>query len=549
MRALLVHPRFPGNGFWNYQKVCQFVGAKYPAAPLGLVTVAALLPQDWEIRLVDTNARELTDADLKWADLVLTGGMLPQQMDCLRIVERAQALGKPVAVGGPDPTSQPALYERADYLVLGEGEVTIPAFLEDFAAGAKRGRYLPATRADMSQSPVPRFDLLRFDDYLMVGVQYCRGCPFNCEFCDIIELYGRVPRPKQPQQILAELDCLYGLGYRGHIDFVDDNFIGNRKTVKHLLRWLKDWSEPRHFPFYFSTEASINLGEDTELLGLMQDNDFRYVFVGLESADVEVLRVAQKTQNTRRDPLVCLEAIYRHGIVVNGGFIIGFDGESQTAALAMAELIQVAKLPMAMVGLLYALPNTQLERRLLREGRMLTSGDLAQIDEGSNVDQATSGLNFITQRPKIEILGDFADVIESVYDAKRYFDRIYELIKVLKVKPRHRPPVRLLLKQGRALARFMAESLQQPELRPLILRNLAATAAFHPRGLEMMINLMAMYMHFGPQSEFIVRVARERIARDGEQELAEGVEQRVGTRRSAVADLSNRANGLVSQPS
>jgi len=541
VRALLVHPRFPLNGFWNYQKTCQLAGAKYPAAPLGLVTVAALLPSDWEIRLVDMNARELSDEDLDWADLVLTGGMLPQQKNCLDVIRRAQSRGKLVVVGGPDPTSQPGIYEAADFLVLGEGEVTIPAFLEDLQGGARRGRYLPDHRADMTTSPVPRFDLLRFDDYLMVGIQYCRGCPFNCEFCDIIELYGRVPRPKTAEQVLRELDSLYALGYRGHVDFVDDNFIGNRREVKPLLRRLRSWSERRKHPFFFSTEASINLGDDEELMGLMQDNDFRYVFVGVESADADVLRAAQKTQNASRDPLKCLAAIYRHGMVVNGGFIIGFDGESRDAARSMADFIQAAKLPMAMVGLLYALPNTQLERRLLREGRMLTNGDLADQDATTTVDQATSGLNFLTQRPKEEILADFVEVVEAVYRPERYFDRILELIRVLEVRPRHRPPMAQLLKRGRGLARFLARALERPEIRGLVLRNLAMTAAVRPSALEMMINLMAMYLHFGDQSRFIVDVARGR--HQGPDEEAAGphsVERAVGN-RSAVADLPKRS--------
>ena len=294
-RALLIHPYFYGASFWNYRGACEALGARYPSAPLGLITLAAMLPKEWDIRLVDRNTGELTDVDLAWADIAMIGSMLPQAFDALDLIKRCQNFGLPVVVGGPDPTSRPEIYEAADFAVLGEAEGAIEAFLDDWRAGAKSGRYVaPKFTIDVMKTPPPRYDLLKFDDYAYVGVQFSRGCPFLCEFCDIIELYGRVPRTKGFDQILHELDRLYRLGYRGHVDFVDDNLIGNKRTVKEFLPLLIDWQKTRNFPFEFSTEASLNLADDEELMALMGAANFFVVFVGIESPDEDVLNATRK---------------------------------------------------------------------------------------------------------------------------------------------------------------------------------------------------------------------------------------------------------------
>lgn len=282
-KCLIVQTKFSAHSFWNYQDVCNIVGAKYPAAPLGLLTLAALLPQHWKFKLIDENVELLTDEHLKWADIVCTGGMLPQQKNIISFIKRAHRLNCTVVVGGPDPTSQPDLYKEADFLVLGEGEVTIPMFLNELKKGAIKGIFISNERADMLNTVVPRYDLIRFRDYIMIGMQFVRGCPYNCEFCDIIELFGRTPRYKTTGQIIKELQCLYDLGHRGHIDFVDDNFIGHKKKAKELLSEIKKWTIEHDYPFYFSTEASINIAEDDELLQLMKDVDFRYLFLGIET--------------------------------------------------------------------------------------------------------------------------------------------------------------------------------------------------------------------------------------------------------------------------
>jgi radical SAM superfamily enzyme YgiQ (UPF0313 family) len=250
--VLLVFPRFNPHSFWSFQAACDFRGKRCPAPPLGLLTVAALLPPEWDVRLVNRNAEELATNDLNWADLVMTGGMLPQQRDTLWLIELCHHHGKPVVVGGPDATSSPEIYCCADFLVLGEAEGIINQFVEAWSAGSKRGIFQgPKFQVDVTKSPMPRFDLLKREHYLLIGVQYSRGCPFNCEFCDIIELYGRVPRTKTNEQMLSELDVLYRIGHRGHVDFVDDNFIGNKKALKRFLPALCDWQRERDYPFEF----------------------------------------------------------------------------------------------------------------------------------------------------------------------------------------------------------------------------------------------------------------------------------------------------------
>jgi radical SAM superfamily enzyme YgiQ (UPF0313 family) len=500
-KALLVHPEFSPYGFWNYRDVCQLAGAKYPAAPLGLLTLAALLPQDWDIRLVDMNTRALADSDLDWADLVFTGGMLPQQPELLKLIDRVHSHGKKVVVGGPDPTSQPDVYRKADFLVLGEAERTILPFLSDLANGAESGAYYPdPDRPDMASSPVPRFDLVNFDDYLMVGVQFSRGCPYSCEFCDVIELFGRTPRTKSAEQILSELDALYQLGYRGHIDFVDDNFIGNKKRAKDILKAVTAWSEAHDHPFFFSTEASVNLADDHELLELMRAIDLRYVFVGIESPDEEILKSSQKTQNLKRSLYDDLHTIYDYGIIVNGGFIIGFDNETSSRARAIADSVRQFKICIPMIGLLYALPNTQLTRRLSRENRLNGSSHDLEHSKGYSIDQTTCGLNFTTKRPRAEIIGDFVYVLRKVYERKNYFDRCLELGKVLQASRKYRPPLRKRLATFRAFLRLIGKLGLRPSTAYYFWRNIVVLACTHPSSVEDVANLMAMYIHFHKQT-------------------------------------------------
>jgi radical SAM superfamily enzyme YgiQ (UPF0313 family) len=516
MKALLLYPEFSPLGFWNYKAVCQLVGAKYPASPLGMITVGALLPWEWELRLIDLNTAPLDDADIDWADLVFIGGMLPQQSRFLQLIDRVHDRGKRVVAGGPDVTSQPEVYASADYLVLGEAECSMPDFLADLERGATSGRYVPDRRPEMTESPVPRFDLLNLNSYLMIGVQFSRGCPFNCEFCDIIELYGRKPRTKPPAQVMRELDALYALGYRGHVDFVDDNFIGHKAKAKDILRAVKKWSAEHGHPFFFSTEASINVADDDELLGLMRDLDFRYLFIGIESPEDAILSATQKSQNLRRDLVADLHKIYDHGIVVNGGFILGFDDETSTCAGSMIDVIERGNIVMSMIGLLYALPNTQLTRRLQTENRLLKGfGRLSAENEATEVDQATSGLNFITKRPRAEVLDDFLHVLEQTYSTKKYFDRCLRLAKVIRVEPRFKPNWKRKLRYASAFLKCVVGLGVRPATAYLFWRNIGILLFTRISAVETAVNVMAMYLHFGPQTEFISGLTSDGVRKLG----------------------------------
>jgi len=485
------------------------VGAKYPAAPLGLLTVAALLPQHWEFRLIDENVEPLLDDHLKWADIVCTGGMLPQQKSILNFIKRVHDLDRIVVVGGPDPTSQPDIYHEADFLVLGEGEVTIPIFLNDLQKGAKSGRYFSERKANMLQAVVPRYDLINFRNYLMIGLQFSRGCPFNCEFCDIIELYGRIPRFKSKQQVIKELQSLYDLGYRGHIDIVDDNFIGNKKKAKDLLRELRIWTKSHRYPFYFSTEASINLADDDELLQLMKDIDFRYVFLGIETPENDTLILNRKTQNVNKPIEDAVGKLLSYGIVTNGGYIIGFDSESRQIDDNMIDSIQKSGICMAMIGLLYALPNTQLTRRLATEGRLFQQASRS-IDEG-DIDQTTSGLNFITLISRTEILKNFIRVIYVIYDPSNYYKRV--IFTGLNIRPHHKyaPNFGTWLIYMRSFLRVCKKAgfnsitgfYYWKMFFTVILRN--------PKGIEAAVNLAAMFIHFQKQKEYAISIMKHTI--------------------------------------
>jgi radical SAM superfamily enzyme YgiQ (UPF0313 family) len=455
-RCLIIHPKFSPYSFWNFVDVCKIVGAKYQAAPLGLMTVAALLPKEWEIKLIDTNVEPLLDEHFEWADIVCTGGMLPQQIAILDLIDLAHQHHRPVIVGGPDPTSQPNLYQSADYLVLGEGEITIPMMLNDLEKGCKSGEYISSEVADMTKAVVPRFDLIKFSNYIHLNIQFTRGCPFNCEFCDVIELYGRKPRSKKPEQIIKELQSLYDLNYRGHIDIVDDNFIGNKKNVKTILKALKGWSEKNRYPFYYGIETSINLADDEELLQMMKDVDFRLVFVGIETPEDDVLEKVNKKINMNRSVVEATDKISSYGMVVNAGFIIGFDNESNQTTKKMIGCIQDTGICTAMLGLLYALPNTQLTRRLQLEGRLFEEFSIF-TDNKTQIDQASSGLNFITVRPRVDILRDFVDVLKYIYDPEHYYERIIHTCLNLKVTNKYKHNFSKTLKNLRSFIRIISQ--------------------------------------------------------------------------------------------
>jgi radical SAM superfamily enzyme YgiQ (UPF0313 family) len=507
----MVYPRFNADSFWKFTEACELVNARYPAAPLGLITVAALLPRHWQVRLINRNTEELRPSDIAWADMVMTGGMLNQQPDTLEIIRLAHERGKPVVVGGPDATSSPHIYRAADFQVLGEAEGIIDEFVRCWEGGARSGVFTaPKFQIDVTKSPLPRFDLLKFDQYLYIGVQYSRGCPFTCEFCDIIELYGRVPRTKTNAQILAELETLYRLGYRGHVDFVDDNLIGNKKALKAFLPELCAWQETHSYPFEFSTEASVNLADDAELLDMMRQANFFAIFVGVESPDPETLVAMRKKQNTRRDLVRSIHKIYAAGMFVTAGFIVGFDSEKVSVADAMVDFIEDAAIPVCMVGLLYALPNTQLTRRLEKEGRLHPHHDVMPPEAAG--DQCTRGLNFDTLRPLREVLLDYRRILEAVFDPAAYAGRIDRLVGMLDRSGRNRELPDGDVRRNLASIDTVQKVINRmPDVRDVFWRTFMNCARNNPAALRYVVMLMAMYLHLGPFSRHVISAIDRRI--------------------------------------
>lgn len=510
VRVLMVYPRFSSLTFWSYQASCDFLGAKYPTAPLGLITVAAMLPAEWDIRLVNRNTEELSEDDLDWADMVMTGGMMVQQPDTLRIIDMCRARGKAVVVGGPDATSSPHVYKSADFQVLGEAEGIIEKFIDAWNAGARAGVFQAELfKVDVTKTPIPRFDLLKFDQYLFIGLQFSRGCPFTCEFCDIIELYGRAPRTKTAEQMLAELDRLFDLGYRGHVDFVDDNLIGNKKAVKAFLPHLVAWVEKHDYPFEFSTESSINLADDAELLRLLKKANFFAVFVGIETPNTEALVAMRKKQNTRRSLVESIHKIYAAGIFVTAGFIVGFDTEKDSVAKEMIAFIQESAIPISLVSLLTALPNTQLTRRLAAEGRLHAGHEL--MPDGLN-DTCGQGLNFDTIRPQREVLRDYVDIVKAVLEPAAYCDRLRRLARLLDYSDRPDRTLRANHRvriEGVAMVKKLIDKL--PSHGELFWRTFLQCASENPRAIKTIVMLMIFYLHLGPFAQSMVEQMEARI--------------------------------------
>jgi radical SAM superfamily enzyme YgiQ (UPF0313 family) len=509
-RCLIIHPKFSPYSFWNFVDVCKIVGAKYQAAPLGLMTVAALLPKEWDLKLIDTNVEPLLEEHFEWADVVCTGGMLPQQIAILDIIKLSHQKHLPVIVGGPDPTSQPHLYQSADYLVLGEGEITIPMLLNDLEKGVESGEYVSSDFADMTKAVVPRFDLIKFNNYIHLNIQFTRGCPFNCEYCDIIELYGRKPRSKTPEQIIIELQTLYDLNYRGHIDIVDDNFIGNKKYIKKTLPVIKEWSEKNNYPFYYGIETSINLADDDELLQMMKEVDFRMVFIGIESPEDEVLEKANKKINMHRSVVEATRKISSYGMIVNAGFIIGFDNESDQTVNKMNECIQESGICVAMFGLMYALPNTQLTKRLKLEGRLFNEFSIF-TDNETQIDQASSGLNFITVRPRIDILRDFVDVLKYIYKPEHYYERIIRTCLIIKIDNKYKPNFVKIVKNLRSFARIVSQVGFNRITGKLFWKMFFTVLFKNPKAIEWAVSLTAMFIHFYKHSNFIINLTNQQI--------------------------------------
>jgi radical SAM superfamily enzyme YgiQ (UPF0313 family) len=432
INALMVQPKTPQT-FWSHDVSLKAIGFKAVMPPLGLMTVAAMFPDYYNVTLVDMNVRDLEMRDIERNDIVFLTGMWIHRESFLKVLHMCKDRGKTVVAGGPfvqsaygRPGTDYLESDKIDHLVLYEAENNLPDFLWDYARGKAKKVYDNNEKPPLKLTPSPRFDLIEPNDYACMALQFSRGCPFNCEFCDIVQMFGRVPRTKSAAQFMREVEDLYATGFRGRLFIVDDNFIANRKNVKEMLRLLADWQEEHDFPYLLFTEASIDLAKDDELLDLMARSGFTSVFVGIESPDIATLRAANKNQNAACDMNNALEKIQRAGIEVMGGFILGFDTDKDDDAFErQLEFIRQNGIAQSMVGLLAAMPHTDLYKRLEREGRILRE-DVPH--SGDNVDTV---LNFVPVMPAEKLVAGYKRVIAETYSPKHYFDRALTLISRL----------------------------------------------------------------------------------------------------------------------
>ncbi len=420
MKALLIYPEFPDT-FWSFRYALKFIHRKASSPPLGLLTIAAMLPEEWEKRLIDMNVGSLHDDDLRWADLVFVSAMSVQKESAKELIARCRAFGVRIVAGGPLFTTEYEAFGAVDHLVLNEAEITLPCFLKDFQNDAACHFYTTDKWADIRETPIPLWGLINMKHYASINIQYSRGCPFNCEFCDITLLCGRTPRTKDKDQIIRELDSVYASGFRGQVFFVDDNFIGNKKKLKEeTLPAIIQWMEMRKYPFSFNTQASIELSDHKDLMEMMVGAGFDVVFIGIETPHEQSLAECSKFQNKNRDLLASVRNIQKSGLEVQGGFIVGFDNDPLTIFDTQIRFIQKSGVVTAMVGLLNALPRTQLYERLKKEQRLLkeTSGD--------NTDFST---NFIPKMDYGLLISGYKKVLSTLYSPKHYYARVRTFLR------------------------------------------------------------------------------------------------------------------------
>ena len=486
--ALLVYPYHPPS-YWGINYALELLGAKAAFPPLGLLTVAAMFPPQYDLRVVDMNVTALEDSDLDWADMVFTSTMIVQRESLRTVIERCNRAGVPVVAGGPYPTACHEEIAGVDHFVLDEAEETFARFLQDLEAGRAKPIYREPRKPDVSRTPIPRFDLVELKDYHAMCVQFSRGCPFDCEFCDITKLYGRVPRTKSPEQMVEEFAALYRLGWRGYLFLVDDNFIGNKRDALKLLPAIAQWQRAHGYPFWLFTEASVNLARMDSVMDAMVEAGFNGVFLGIETPNPEALAITKKPQNiSARDPDYLLNAVRKiqhKGMQVMGGFILGLDGDDERVFGSQIQFIQEAGIPMALVGLLTALKGTDLYHRMQAEGRLL------DVPAGTS----TTTLNFVPQMDPGKLIEGYLRVNSTVYDPtlENYFERCLTLFKHLKPLPHVSPS---LARHEVYPALMMVRGRLSPGQIPAYSRFIAKVSKDHPSMLAEAIRLAAMGYHF-----------------------------------------------------
>jgi radical SAM superfamily enzyme YgiQ (UPF0313 family) len=419
MNILLVYPETPST-FWSFKDALKFVSKKAAEPPLGLITIAAMLPAAWEKKLIDLNITRLNDKDILWADYVFLGGMSIQINSFKEVIRRCNTLGVKVVAGGPLATTQHEDFLGVDHFVLNEAEITLPQFLNDIENGTEKSIYTSDKFPEITETPVPLWELLDVKKYASMSIQYSRGCPYDCEFCSITMLNGRKPRSKSVDQFISELNKLYKLGWRKAISVVDDNFIGNKRKLKNeLLPALIDWSQKNNYPFNFITEVSINLADDDELISLMIKAGFNSIFIGIETPNNESLVECGKSINQKRDLVNSVKKLQKSGFIVSGGFIVGFDNDNSQVFNDQINLIQKSGIVTAMVGLLNAPKGTKLFKRLSSEKRLLSSFT------GNNMD---GSINFIPKMNYSELMSGYANIIKSIYSQKGFYLRLRKFL-------------------------------------------------------------------------------------------------------------------------
>ncbi|UCD06179.1 MAG: B12-binding domain-containing radical SAM protein [candidate division WOR-3 bacterium] len=439
MKILLVYPKNPDT-FWSFKYALRFIFKKTTNPPLGLLTAAAMLPDEWEKRLVDMNVRKLKDRDIEWADFVFISAATIQKCSVDEVITRCKARGVKIVAGGPLFTSSYDEYEHVDYLVLNEAEITLPQFLDDLRQGKLKHIYTSPEWADLAKTPVPDWRLLNIRKYASMSIQFSRGCPFDCDFCDIPLLYGHRPRIKSKQQVITELQSLYDRGWRGVVFFVDDNFIGNKRSLKaEVLPAIAEWMERMKYPFTFLTQASVNLADDEEMMNLMVKANFNTVFVGIETPDEESLAECGKRQNKNRDLVECVRKIQRFGLQVQGGFIVGFDSDPLTIFERQIRFIQNSGIVTAMVGLLNAVRGTKLYQRLKGEDRLLTEAT------GDNTD---CSINFVPKMQYATLLEGYRNIVRTIYAPDQFYARVKKFLE--NYKPLHNSLGRLRMSEIKA---------------------------------------------------------------------------------------------------
>lgn len=485
MKILLVYPKFPDT-YWSFRHALKFEGKRAAFPPLGLLTVSAMLPKEWSRKLVDMNVEELDPRDIEAADIVMLSAMIVQRESLEFVVDLCRRLETKVVVGGPYVSTSSERLPDADHVFIGEAESTLPEFINDLKLGIPKRFYKADERPSLLETPLPDFGLMDLSKYSAMCVQYSRGCPFQCEFCDIIEIYGRVPRTKSNEQMLGELDALRELGWTGLVFIVDDNFIGNKKNVRLFMPALIEWSKRNGYPFSYITEASVNLAEDDALLSSMESAGFRRVFLGIETPVEQSLKEAQKGQNTHRGLMDSIRKIQSYGMEVMAGFIVGFDNDPDDIFELQTKFISESGIPLAMVGLLAALPDTQLWRRLEREGRLL------DVSTGNNTDCT---VNFVPKMDISKLVEGYKSVLRTIYSPAEYYKRALDCIAQFH-KDRIEPRKANIAADLRAFAKLVFALGIRDRERWAFWNYVYRIIRFHPHDFAHAMTLAAMGFHF-----------------------------------------------------